>query len=104
MKEVWGAGQQQLRNVHANIGAFHLNLWMQTLVEAWAWQRAEAELVDRSAAPWDQEPRRPSQADKRNALQQEILAQEILAISGETGQPRGFRQRLESLVKLAAGR
>jgi hypothetical protein len=103
VKEVWGAGQQQLRNLHANVGAFHLNLWMQTLVEAWAWQRAEQELVDRSAAPWDQEPRRPSQADKRKALQREILAQEILAMSGQTGQPRGFRQRLESLVKLAAG-
>jgi hypothetical protein len=36
-KEVWGAGQQQLRNVHANVGAFHLNAWMYTVVEAWAW-------------------------------------------------------------------
>jgi hypothetical protein len=103
VKEVWGAAQQQLRNLQANVGAFHMNLWMQTLVEAWAWQRGEDELVDRSNAPWDHEPRRPSQADKRKALQREILKQEIQAVAGQAGQPRGFRQRLESLVNLAAG-
>lgn len=103
VKEVWGAGQQQLRNLQANVGAFHLNLWMQTLVEAWAWSRTEEELVERSAAPWDREPRRPSQADKRNALQREILRQEIQALTERAGQSRGFRQRLESLVKRAAG-
>ena len=37
LKEVWGAGQQQLRNVYANVGAFHLNLWLHTPVELWAW-------------------------------------------------------------------
>jgi hypothetical protein len=103
VKEVWGAGQQQVRNVHANVGAFHLNLWMQALVESWAWGRAEAGLVDRSSAPWDREPRRPSQADKRNALQREILGQEIQVVAGQAGETRGFLQRLESLVKLAAG-
>jgi hypothetical protein len=103
VKEVWGAGQQQLRNLEANVGAFHLNLWMQTLVEAWAWERSEEELVDRAEAPWDREERRPSQADKRKALQREILGQEIQAVSGQTGQPPGFGERLESLLKLAAG-
>lgn len=103
VKEVWGAGQQQLRNLHANVGAFHLNLWMQTLVEAWAWQRTEEEVVDRSHAPWDRQPRRPSQADKRQALQREILSQGIQAVADQAGQQRGFRQRLESLVKLAGG-
>jgi hypothetical protein len=103
VKEVWGAGQQQLRNLQANVGAFHLNLWMQTLVEAWAWERAEEQLVDRSAAPWDRQPRRPSQADKRKALQREILGQEIQAVSQQAGQPRGFLQRLRALVNLAGG-
>jgi hypothetical protein len=28
VKEVWGAGEQQLRNLYANAGAFHLNGWM----------------------------------------------------------------------------
>ena len=28
IKEIWGAGQQQVRNLWRNIGCFHLNLWM----------------------------------------------------------------------------
>jgi hypothetical protein len=35
------------------------------------------ELVDRSANPWDDEPRRPSHAHKRKALQREVLGGEI---------------------------
>jgi hypothetical protein len=51
VKEVWGAGQQQVRNVHSSEGCFNLNLWMHSLVEAWAWDKEEDELVDRSASP-----------------------------------------------------
>jgi DDE superfamily endonuclease len=77
VKEVWGAGQQQVRNLHSNEGCFNLNLWMYSLVETWAWGRREEELVDRSASPWDGEPRRPSHQDKRKALQRDVLRQEI---------------------------
>ena len=28
-------------------------LWTFTIAEAWAWSRAEDELVDRSTSPWD---------------------------------------------------
>ena len=48
VKEVEGAGQQQVRNVYSNEGCFNLNLWMYSMVEAWAWQKKEEELVDRS--------------------------------------------------------
>jgi hypothetical protein len=77
VKEVWGAGQQQVRNVHSNEACFNLNLWMYSLVEAWAWDRPEEDLVDRSASPWDRGPRRPSHADRRKALQREVLQGEI---------------------------
>jgi hypothetical protein len=60
VKEVWGAGQQQLRNLYANVGAFNLDAWLHTAVETWAWERSEEELVDRSQSPWDGEPRRSS--------------------------------------------
>jgi hypothetical protein len=41
------------------------------------------ELVNRSASLWDDEPRRPSHADKRKALQREVLRGEIgEALSG----------------------
>ena len=102
VKEVWGAGQQQLRNVHANVGAFNLNAWMYTMVEAWAWERPEEELVDRRRSPWDDEPRRPSHADKRKALQREVLRQEIDGALAGRPSKHGFRQLAERLLDLAA--
>ena len=79
-KEVVGAGQQQVRFVWANIGAFHVCLWTFTMTEAWAWSQADAELVDRSASPWDTPSRRPSHADKRRAWRREILGEELRAV------------------------
>jgi hypothetical protein len=87
VKEVWGAGQQQVRNVYASIGAFTVNLVLYSVVEVWAWPRDEEALVDRSRCPWDTEERRPSHADKRKALQQLILREEIRV---------AFRGRVES--------
>jgi hypothetical protein len=102
VKEVWGAAQQQLRNVYANVGAFNLNGWMYSTVEAWAWERSEAELVDRSQSPWDAAPRRPSHADKRKALQREVLRQEIEAVLAGPPNPQRFRELAEKLLDLAA--
>lgn len=77
VKEVHGAGQQQVRNYWANIAAFHVTLWWHTLIELWAWHMPQDELTDRSASPWDKEPRRPSHADRRNALRRQCLANEF---------------------------
>ncbi len=100
VKEVWG-GEQQVRNVYACIGAFNVNLWMYSVVEAWSWDRSEEELVDRSLSPWDSEPRRPSHADKRKALQRLVLQGEIdAALVGRPnkGQIRALAQRLLALA------
>ena len=78
-KQVVGAGQQQVRFIWANIGAFHVCLWTYTMTEAWAWGRKDEELVDRSASPWDRTSRRPSHADKRRAWRRELLGEEIRA-------------------------
>jgi hypothetical protein len=102
VKEVWGAGQQQVRNVYSNEACFNLNLWMYTLVEAWAWDKDEEALVDRSASPWDSQPRRPSHADKRKALQREVLQAEIQeALSGRPTKQR-MRELAQRLLDLAA--
>jgi hypothetical protein len=94
VKEVWGAGQQQVRNVHSNEGCFNLNLWMYSLTEAWAWERG--------ACPWDSAPRRPSHQDKRKALQREVLQGEIQeALSGRPTKQR-LRQLAQRLLDLAA--
>jgi hypothetical protein len=102
VKEVWGAGQQQVRNLHSSEGCFNLNLWAYSLVEAWAWDKPQEELADRSASPWDSEPRRPSHADKRKALQREVLHAEIEAVlAGRPGRD-DFLALAERLVELAA--
>jgi hypothetical protein len=102
VKEVWGAGQQQVRNVHSSEGCFNLCLWMYSLVEAWAWDKPQEELVDRSGSPWDSEPRRPSHADRRKALQREVLHAEIEAVLGGEPSKEDFRALAEHLIELAA--
>jgi len=98
VKEVWGAGQQQVRNVIANEGCFNLNGWMYSLVEVWAWDRLEEELVDRTACPWDDQPRRPSHADKRKALQRKMLHTQIQAVLAEDPEPGRILDLLERLL------
>jgi len=102
VKEVWGAGQQQVRNVYASIGAFTVNLVLYSVVEVWAWARDEEALVDRSRCPWDQEERRPSHADKRKALQRLILREEIRAAAGVRVESEEFSDWAIRLLDLAA--
>ena len=102
VKEVWGAGQQQVRNVHSNEGCFNLNLWLYTLVEMWAWDRPEEELADRSRCPWDSEPRRPSHQDKRRALQRQVLQAEIDGVLSGRPTKGDFRALAQRLLELAA--
>ena len=101
VKEIWGAGQQQLRNLHANIGAWHLNLWAYTLVELWAWDKPEEELVDRSRSPWDSEPRRPSHADRRKALLRQALQEEFLEVQSGPDAEQKLLDFAERLMLLA---
>ena len=102
VKEVWGTGQQQVRNLWANLGCFHLNLWMHTLVELWAWRRPAAELRDRSASPWDRVERRPSHADRRKALRHACLQNELSAALENHRIGRPLINVLKSLTQLAA--
>lgn len=102
VKEVWGAGQQQVRGVYANVGAFVLNVTLYTLVEVWSWSRGEKELVDRQSSPWDQEERRPSHADKRRAWQRQILAEEIQQVLPRGPKAREFQALAQRLLNIAA--
>ena len=103
VKEIVGAGQQQTRFHFANVGAFHLCLWTFTMTEAWAWNQPETALTDhRHASPWDDQPRRPSHADKRNAFRRELLCQEIQAVLPAKLTNCKLRQLTDRLVNLAA--
>ena len=90
-----------MRNVHANVGAFNLNGWMYSVVEAWAWGRSDEELVDRSPSPWDDATRRPSHADKRKALQREVLREEIRAMLARRPSQAEIEEWAERLLRLA---
>ena len=79
-----------------------MNLTLYSVVEAWAWWRAEEELVDRCRSPWDKEERRPSHADKRKALQRESVRGEIEAVVGERAEWEEFRDLATRLLDLAA--
>jgi hypothetical protein len=102
VKEVWGAQEQQVRNLYANVGAFNLNCWMYSIVEVWAWDKPDKEVVDRSRCPWDDPTRRASHADKRKALQHLVLRQEIDEALSGTPNPQRIRELAERLLALAA--
>jgi DDE superfamily endonuclease len=102
IKEVHGAGQQQVRHYWANVGVYHLNLWMHTLIELWAWERREEELSDRRESPWDDEERRPSHADRRKALRRQCIEREIQRGRGRGRLAPRFRNLLRRLLSLLA--
>ena len=53
---------------------------MHSLVEMWAWNQSDGQLCDRSRSPWDWMPRRPSHADRRNALRRACFQNELSAV------------------------
>jgi len=102
VKEVWGSGQQQVRNIWTNLAVYNLNLWMHTLVELWAWGRNGEQLVDRSESPWDDPNRRPSHANRRKALRAQIMQSELSTIATEWSLPRKIIRLAKTLMDIAA--
>jgi len=102
LKEVHGVGRQQVRNYWANVAAYHLNLWLHTLVELWAWARPKEELCDRSESPWDDPDRRPSHADRRNALRRSCIEQEYRDARAHQRLSRKLRRVIAGLLRIAA--
>jgi hypothetical protein len=102
LKEVHGAGQQQLRHYWANIAAYHLTLWLHTLVELWSWRQEQASLCDRSASPWDDASRRPSHADRCKALRRRCIHMVIRSVEGCGRSLPKFRALVQKLITLVA--
>ena len=101
VKEVSGAGQQQVRNIWCNMAVYHLNLWIHTLVELWSWNRPHAVLCDRSLSPWDDAERRPSHADRRKALRRNIIERELSVLAAVLRLPPKILQLSQRLMELA---
>jgi hypothetical protein len=102
VKEVWGAGQQQVRNVWSNIGCWNLNGWVYTLVELCCWDQEKSQLTDRSDRSWDNQERRPSHADRRHTIAREMLRKPILAALPRALNNTYFRTLLDHAIALAA--
>ncbi len=102
LKEVHGVGQQQVRSYWANVAAYHLNLWLHTLIELWAWTKTRGQLCDRRGRPWDEAERRPSHADRRNALRRLCVQTEIRKADRRQPLARKIRALCRSLLKLVA--
>ena len=102
VKEVWGSGQQQVRNIWNNLAVYNLNLWMHTLTELWAWDRQGKKLIDRTDSPWDDPDRRPSHANRRKALRQQILQKHLSTITTRWSLPQKIIQLTRNLMALAA--
>ena len=102
VKEVHGVGQAQIRNYWSNVAVYHLNLWCHTLIELWAWSRSAKDLVDRQGSPWDDADRRPSHADKRNALRRQCLDEEYQAGAVLGTVPRKIQSLWRRVVRLVA--
>jgi len=101
VKEVWGAGQQQVRNVWSSIGCWNLNGWVYTLVELCCWDADKSQLSDRSDRPWDNADRRPSHADRRRSIAREMLGNKFLAALPHTLDEPKLRNLLQHLIHLA---
>jgi len=102
LKEIEGIGQQQVRNFWANVGVFHLNMWVHTMVELWAWNKPAAVISDRRNSPWDSGERRPSHADRCAGLRREVIAKTFFATSGHSRKTRKIVRQFYKLMKLAA--
>ena len=102
LKEIEGAGQQQVRSYPTNIGVFHLNMWVHTTIELWAWNRLALVICDRSSSPWDGFSRRPSHAERRCSLRREVLKETFFETFGHDRKTRKITRQFYKLMKLVA--
>jgi hypothetical protein len=101
-KEVWGAGQQQVRNVWSNIGCWHLNQWLYTLVELCCWDVKKSDLTDRRDRSWDNPDRRPSHADRRRSISREMLRKQFLVALPQATDDDKLQRTIDALLALAS--
>jgi hypothetical protein len=102
LKEVEGLGQQQVRDIWANVGTFHVSAWVHVLTELWAWGQPREAICDRSACPWDEPERRPSHADRRKALQRQCLSEEFTHLAAGQALTPEIQQFVGRVINHAA--
>ncbi|WP_436299113.1 IS701 family transposase [Stieleria mannarensis] len=101
VKEIWGAGEQQVRNVWSSIACWNLCGCLYSMVELECWDLTSDQLVDRSDRPWDTPSRRPSHADRRRRITREMIRSELLNDLHLAPDETKMRDRFERLLALA---
>ncbi len=101
VKEIWGAGEQQVRNVWSSIGCWNLCGWLYALVELESWNEPSEQLVNRSDRPWDNPDRRPSHNDRRRRIARKMLCEAFLVDLPDATENTKIRDRIERLLALA---
>jgi hypothetical protein len=102
VKEIWGAGEQQVRNVWSNVGCWNLCCWLYSLVELECWDQPKEQLVDRSDRPWDNADRRPSHADRRRQIVRKMLRETFMLDLENTPENKKIQTHIERLLALTA--
>jgi len=102
VKEIWGAGEQQVRSVWSSVGCWNLCGWLYDLVELASWDLPAEQLVDREDRPWDNPARRPSHADRRRRIAREMLRDALLKDLPPAPDEAKIKERFERLLSLAA--
>ena len=101
VKEVHGAGQQQVRNVWSNVACWDLCLWLHTLVELWSWRRSGNTLKQRGDRPWDDPARRPSHADRFKTLRKHAFQATFSTLPRRLRAARKLQALWNALTRLA---
>lgn len=101
VKEIWGAGEQQVRNVWSSIGCRDVCGWPYAMVECESWHEPSERLVDRSDRPWDNPDKRPSHNDRRRRIARKMLHEAFLIDLPDAPENTAFCDRIERLLALA---
>lgn len=102
LKEVWHAGEQQVRNVWSNMACWQMNCWMHSLVELESWDVPGTDLTDRTDRPWDNPNRRPSHADRRRAICTKMLRERFSKALVDDINQEKLKSLLDDILAIAA--
>jgi hypothetical protein len=100
VKEVHGAGEQQVRNVWCSVACWNLCLWLHTIVELWSWRRSGTTLKQRDDRPWNDPTRRPSHADRLKTLKKHTLCETFSALPRRQRAARKIQRLFQALARL----
>jgi hypothetical protein len=100
VKEVHGAGEQQVRNVWCNVASWNLCLWLHTIVELWSWRHSGDTLKQWDDRPWDDPSRRRGHADRLKTLKKHTLRETFSRLPRHQRAARKNQQLFQALTKL----